>query len=156
MSENGRIPYVCGPLTELPAEIQESVKRFYSRIGDVCLAETKKRAFVPHEHYDPVKHPYFSPIDVDKAERNQVREKTSILIVVAIAPSWGGGIEVEIANESDVPVLILCEMGKKISRLLLGNPAVGGIIWYRTQEDALIKLGDYLSREYRAQLMPDP
>lgn len=142
--ESHKTLYVCGPLTELPVEQQKSVKSFYKRIADLCEEQIGERAFVPHEHFDPVRHPSFLPKDVDKAERKQVCEKTSLLIVVAIAPSWGGGIEVEMANRSNVPVVILCEKQKNISRLLRGNPAVIDIIFYTSQENALLGLREKL------------
>jgi len=136
--------YVCGPLTELPVDEQDLVKSFYRRVADVCESELGKRAFVPHEHYDPKENVAATPTDVDRAERKQVCKMTSILIVVAIAPSWGGGIEVEMANRSGVPVIILCELEKlrqrKISRLLRGNPAVVRLITYRSHAGALRKL----------------
>lgn len=143
--------YVCGPLTELSSEEQILVKLFFEQVADMCGTALGRRAFVPHEHYDPVKHANFTPQDVDAAERAQVCEHTSVLIVVAIAPSWGGGIEVEMAHRSHVPVIILCERKKfeqrKISRLLRGNPAVREIIAYDSTEDALkqlrTKLQDY-------------
>ena len=141
---NGKPAYICGPLTELPAEEQVGVKAFYAAIADLFQAETGVRAFVPHEHYDPVKHANFTPQEVDIVERQQVCEGTSLLVVVAIEPSWGGGIEVEMANRSNVPALILCDQGKlearKISRLLRGNPAVVQILAYESHADALEKL----------------
>jgi len=143
--ENDKMPYICGPLTELSIEIQESAKSFYVRVADVCKQVMGKRAFVPHERYDPIKHPDFSPAEIDTVERKQVCEKTSLLIVVAIAPSWGGGIEVEMAHRSNVPVLILCKKGKKTSRLLRGNPAVVGIIYYSSFGDALRQLRDCIN-----------
>jgi len=135
-----KIPYVCGPLTELPAGVQERAKNFYVRIADLCEKETGERAFVPHERFDPVKHASFSPKEVDVAERKQICARTSLLIVVAIAPSWGGGIEVEMAYDNGVPVVILCKKNKRLSRLLLGNPAVIGVIYYASEKDALSQL----------------
>lgn len=136
-----KVPYICGPLTELSPEEQTSVKLFYQRIADVCEKTIGTRAFVPHEHYDPIKHAVYTPQDVDKAERHQVCNLTSLLIVVAIAPSWGGGIEVEMARENNVPVIILCEKEKlenrKISRLLRGNPAVKETLTYTSEDEAL-------------------
>ena len=133
--------YVCGPLTELSPSLAMEAKKFYQRIGDACQKVTGVRAFVPHEHFDPIKHTHFTPQQVDEAEREQVCNKTSVLIVVAIAPSWGGGIEVEMANQNGVPVILLCEREKlqarQISRLLRGNPAVRKIIEYDTQDEAL-------------------
>jgi hypothetical protein len=136
--------YICGPLTELPHEQQAEIKFFYEKIADLFQKATGVRAFVPHEHYDPVKNADFTPKQVDAAERKQVCENSSLLVVVAVAPSWGGGIEVEMANQSGIPVLILCHQEKlrarSLSRLLLGNPAVISVIAYSFVEDAIEKL----------------
>jgi len=137
MATSVKVPYVCGPLTELPAEIQQQTKELYCKIADVCESSLGVRAFVPHEHYDPIKHADFTPWQVDAAERYQVSEKTSVLIVMAIAPSWGGGIEVEIANKSGVCVVIYHPADKKVSRLLRGNPAVIGTFSYQNEEQML-------------------
>lgn len=136
--------YICGPLTGLPTKQQMAIKDFYERIADLVERISGTRAFVPHEHYDPVKHGDYVPEEVDKAERQQISERTSLLLVVAVAPSWGGGIEVEMANQNGIPVIILCkkdDLGKgRISRLLRGNPAVVTIISYDTENEALEKL----------------
>lgn len=142
------MPYICGPLTELTASEQENIKLFYQHIADTCEKKLGVRAFVPHEHYDPIKHVSFTPSDVDNAERHQVCNLTSLLIAVPIAPSWGSGIEVEMANQNKVPVVILCEKKKlenrKISRLLRGNPAVIDILTYTNEQEALEKLEEKL------------
>ena len=143
-------PYICGPLTELPKNKQLSIKMFYLCLGIICGKVTGQRAFIPHEYYDPMRHAKFTPKQVDRAERKQLSKRTSLLIVVALAPSWGGGIEVEIANRSRVPVIILCERRKlghgKISRLLRGNPAVKRILTYRTRGEAYTALEHELER----------
>jgi len=152
MLKSRKSAYVCGPLTELSKNTQERVKQFYSDIGDVCEQTLGVRAFVPHEHYDPIANKDFTPQDIDIAERYQVCENTSILIVAAIAPSWGGGIEVEMANQNKVPVILLCQKKKlaarKISRLLRGNPAVKATIEYTYFKDALAQLRLYLARQF--------
>lgn len=144
-----KIPYVCGPLTELDLSLQVCVKLFYTKIANACEEILGRRAFVPHEHYDPIRHADFSPCDVDKAERHQIYVNTSLLIVVPIAPSWGGGIEVEMAHRYGIPVLLLCERKKlkqgKISRLLRGNPAVQKIIEYDNEANAIFLLQTELS-----------
>lgn len=137
--------YVCGPLTELPTDLQPIAKEFYSKVAAVCERRLKKRGFVPHEHYDPVLHANFTPQQVYLAERAQVCDRTSLLIIVTgFGPSWGGGTEAAWATEADVPAIILCPAGRKISRLLLGNPAVEVVFYYDNQQDALNKLDDYL------------
>ncbi len=156
MDTDEKTVYICGALTELPPEEQESVKKFYSKLGDLCGEVTGKRAFVPHEHYDPIRHANFTPADVDKAERDQVCNHTSLVLVATFTPSWGGGIEVEMAYRSNVPVIVLCERSKleqrKISRLLRGNPAVISVISYDTEEEVVEKLRKELKTYTEASL----
>lgn len=146
MSIHNPIAYICGPLTELPKKMQDWARRFYESIADVCEEVSGDRAFVPHEHYCPIMAPNFSPAQIDLAERRQVCQSTTVLIVIAIAPSWGGGIEVEMANKAGVPAIILHPKGKKVSRLLRGNPAIVDIIEYKDEEDALSQLKKILSK----------
>jgi len=138
--------YICGPLTELDLGDKIYARRFYELIADLYQRITGVRAFVPHEHCDPVVHVDLKPSEVDAIERKQVCELTSVMVVVALAPSWGGGIEVEMANHSGVPVVVLCEQEKLasrgISRLLRGNPAVKLIISYKDELSALSALED--------------
>ena len=142
--DNQKVPYVCGPLTELTPERQVEVKKFYQDIADLCAKVLGARAFVPHEHYDPKIHASFTPREVDEAERKQVCEKTSVLIVFTEAPSWGGGIEVEMAYRSNVPIILLCEKKRleerKISRLLRGNPGIVATLVYESFNQALALL----------------
>jgi len=136
--------YICGPLTELPEEDQGRVKALYSALADVIEGLTGLRAFVPHEHYDPIKHAHYIPPEIDAAERAQVCTRTSLLLVVVVGPSWGGGIEVEMANKAGVPAVILCIRerleARKVSRLLRGNPAVTQIIPCSSEEDMISEL----------------
>ena len=148
--DSDKVAYVCGPLTELGRWfligwlvgwfVRWRIKRFYSKIADVCEEVLGKRAFVPHEHFDPIKHAHFTPQQVYENERTQVCEKTKVLIVVAVAPSWGGGIEVQMANHLGVPIIVLHPENKKISRLLRGIPVIVEIIPYASQKIALWSL----------------
>lgn len=146
--DNKKSVYICGPLTELLPEEQQRVKSFYVKLADVCEEVTGIRAFVPHEHYDPVKNADFTPRQVDEAERKQVCEKSLLVVAVPVAPSWGSGIEVEMANTKGIPVIVLCEEKRleqrKISRLLRGNPAVSSIIIYTSEDEAIEKLQEEL------------
>lgn len=139
-----KTPYICGPLTELVPDEQVRVKKFYEKIGDLCQEVLGARGFVPHEHYDPIKHAGFTPSQVDEGERDRVCNKTSLLIVATPAPSWGGGIEVEMAYRSGVPIILLCQADKlearQISRLLRGNPGIKETIVYKDEADGLAKL----------------
>jgi len=52
----------------------------------------------------------------------------AVLIAYAGIPSFGVGIEVELAREHSVPVIVVAERERPISRLLLGNPAVVEVV----------------------------
>lgn len=140
-----KVPYICGPIRELSVEERPQILKFYERIADAFKGMTP---FVPHQRFDPDNYVDFTPHDIDGVERDQVCNKTSLLVVVAVAPSWGGGIEVEMANNNHVPVIILCEREKlnnrRISRLLLGNPAVKKVIEYDIQDEAIKKLEHWI------------
>ncbi len=142
--------YISGPLTELAPCEQERVKRLYVRMADVAERVLGVRGFVPHEHFDPIANAGATPAEVDAVERKQVCECTSCLVVLAEAPSWGGGIEVEMAHRSGVPVLVFCNREKleqrRISRLLRGNPAVIGVYPFNEDEELLDTLAVQLAK----------
>ena len=150
MKAQKKVAYICGPLTELPPDEHHRVKEFYSKLGNICEVINGARGFVPHEHFDPIIHSNYTPTEVDSAERHQVCKCTCVLIVIAIAPSWGGGIEVEMANQNNVPVIILRPFGKKVSRLLLGNPSVLHELCYESEEHAVGLLENCLRNLFNA------
>src|SRR5207245_11201256 len=55
---------------------------------------------------------------------------TGAAVVIAYAgiPSFGVGIEVDLAREHAVPVIVVAERDRPVSRLLLGNPAVVEVV----------------------------
>jgi len=63
-----------------------------------------------------------------------------LVVVASFLPSWGGGIEVEMANEAGVPVVVIHPKDKKVSRLLRGNPAVIQVLRYYSEDQVLLLL----------------
>jgi len=117
----------------------QEAKEFYATLADDIANfpdVSPWRPFVPHEHYDPILHANFTPQQVYRGESAQVCNNTSLLVVVAVAPSWGGGIEVGWAIHSGIPVLILWRNGTKLSRLFQGVPVVSGVIRYDSKREA--------------------
>jgi hypothetical protein len=129
------------------------VKSFYVQLADACQHAVQIRGFVPHEVYDPIKMANVRDKVVFHDEREIVTTKTSVLIVCAIMPTWGGGMEVAWANEYSVPIIILVPGNKKISRLLTGGPMVFDVLHYSTEEQALLLLKTALLEldEYQAK-----
>jgi hypothetical protein len=85
------------------------------------------RAYLPHRVTGPVAAAHLEPRAVYDIDRAHV---TAARVVVAYAgiPSFGVGIEVELAREHAVPVVLVVERDRTVSRLLLGNPAVVDVV----------------------------
>ena len=116
--------YVSGALTAL--EDSARMRLFYELLAEV-VETVGLRAYLPHRVSDPVAAAHLDPRTVYDIDRAHV---TASRVVVAYAgiPSFGVGIEVELAREHGVPVVLVCERERTVSRLLLGNPAVVEVV----------------------------
>jgi len=116
--------YVSGALTAL--EEGARMRLFYELLAEV-VESVGLRAYLPHRVSDPVAAAHLEPRAVYDIDRAHV---TSARVVVAYAgiPSFGVGIEVELAREHAVPVVLVVERDRTVSRLLLGNPAVVEVV----------------------------
>ncbi|MEX2046039.1 MAG: hypothetical protein WEE03_02675 [Chloroflexota bacterium] len=116
--------YVSGALTAL--EEGARMRLFYELLAEV-VESVGLRAYLPHRVTDPVAAAQLEPRAVYDIDRAHV---TSARVVVAYAgiPSFGVGIEVELAREHAVPVVLVVERDRTVSRLLLGNPAVVEVV----------------------------
>ena len=116
--------YISGALTAL--DDAPRTKLFYEVLAEIAEA-AGLRAYLPQRVSDPVAAAHLDPRAVYENDRAHV---TSAAVVIAYAgiPSFGVGIEVELAREHAVPVVIVAERDRPISRLLLGNPAVVEVV----------------------------
>ncbi len=67
-------------------------------------------------------------------------EKSDVMIVYLGEPTTGTGQEMEYAKEHGIPIYMVYEKGKFISRMAKGSPNVKGSIIFSSQKDALTKL----------------
>jgi hypothetical protein len=116
--------YVSGALTAL--EEGARMRLFYELLAEV-IESVGLRAYLPHRVTGPVAAAHLEPRAVYDIDRAHV---TSARVVVAYAgiPSFGVGIEVELAREHAVPVVLVVERERTVSRLLLGNPGVVEVV----------------------------
>jgi len=116
--------YVSGALTSL--EDGARTRLFYELLAEVVGA-AGLRAYLPHRVTDPEAAAHLDPRAVYDIDRAHV---TGSRVVVAYAgiPSFGVGIEVELAREHGIPVILVVERDRTVSRLLLGNPAVVEVV----------------------------
>ena len=116
--------YISGALTGL--EDAPRTKLFYEVIAEIADG-ARLRAYLPHRVTDPVTAANIEPRAVYEIDRAHI---TGARVVIAYAgiPSFGVGIEVELAREHGVPVILVAERERPVSRLLLGNPAVVEVV----------------------------
>lgn len=136
--------FFAGPLTDL--KNPEQTKVFYRRLADVATANGKEYFWAFLNGTDPIKNP---DVPASKVYEVDTRElKASDLMVAYMGePSTGTGIEIEYAYNNNIPVWILYEEGKRISRMLRGCPGVTKEIVFSSEDDAL-KQFDALLKSY--------
>jgi len=137
--------YVSGVLTG-GDEIVE-LKKFYERIADACTVAGIE-AYVPHRVSDPIGNPDMTPEAVYDLDRRQVLGSNLLIAYIGL-PSLGVGMEIEIARERNIPVVVLMEKDRRISRIARGNPAVIAEIHFTDFKDAIAQLTNWL-KEWKA------
>ena len=116
--------YISGALTAIADGARARV--FYELLGEI-VSGCGLRPYLPHQATDPVAASDLDPRSVYEIDRARVA-RSGLLIAYAGTPSFGVGIEVEIAREHAVPVILVAERDRTVSRILLGSPAVVDVV----------------------------
>jgi len=112
--------YISGALTAA-ADVPRA-RLFYELIAEIAAA-CDLLPYLPHRATDPVAHADLDARSVYAIDRAHI-ERSVLVIAYAGTPSFGVGIEVEIARERGVPVILVAERDAVVSRILVGSPAV--------------------------------
>jgi len=134
--------YVSGALTAL--DDAPRTKVFYELLAEIAEA-ANLRAYLPHRVTDPIAQAHLDPRAVYEIDRAHITG-AAVLIAYAGIPSFGVGIEVELARERGVPVVVVAERDRPISRLLLGNPAVVDVVRFADLDGLRRQLQTALAR----------
>src|SRR3977135_4153360 len=111
--------YISGALTALDDGARARV--FYELLAEIVSA-CGLRPYLPHQATDPVPAPDLDPRSASDSDRARVA-RSGLLIAYAGTPSFGVGIEVEIAREHGIPVILVAERDRTVARMLLGPAA---------------------------------
>ena len=133
--------FFAGPLTDL--KNPEETKAFYQKLSDVAVQNRCTYFWAFMNGTDPLKNPQVSAHDVYARDIAEL-EKSDIMVAYVGEPSTGTGLEIEHAYIKDIPVYLLYEKGKNISRMLLGCPAVKKEIVFADEPDALQQFTELL------------
>ncbi len=149
--------YISGALSDMQEQELEEKRQLYVSLAEVC----KERGFepyLPHIYGDPLRMASLTPQRIDRIDRLAVVQSRLVVAYVGKA-SLGVGIEVEMAFHSNKPVILMFEKGKKVSRLVRGNPGVVREIQYENLTDAREQLGVFLAEfnnQLKAEELPPP
>ncbi|MBD2664776.1 hypothetical protein B6N60_04040 [Richelia sinica FACHB-800] len=132
--------YISGALTDVENPIE--TKALYEKIGLLC-EEVGLQAYVPHLHTDPVNNPDITPREVFDQDKHQV-SISDLVIAYLGSLSFGVGMELAYAESNKIPIILLYEKDKRISRFPRGIPTVIAEIQFNDCADALIELKNIL------------
>ncbi|AFY46385.1 hypothetical protein Nos7524_0473 [Nostoc sp. PCC 7524] len=146
MNESRTRVYVSGALTGI--NNLDSVKEFYVTIG--LLSEKMGfQTYIPHLKTDPIQHPDISPCTVFETDKHQVTESDLVIAYIGYA-SLGVGMELAYAETYAIPIILLYEKDKVISRFPRGIPTVFSEIAFTDYKDALAQL-EIVLKKWRQQ-----
>lgn len=126
--------FFAGPLTDL--KDPEKTKAFYVKLAHVAEAQGCDYFWAFLSGTDPIKNPDVPSGEVYKVDMMQLKN-SDLMVAYVGEPSTGTGLEIEFAYNHDIPVYLLYEKGKKISRMLRGCPAIKKELVFSDENDAL-------------------
>ena len=133
--------FLSGGLTRAP----EEARTLYDALKEAC-AELGVELYCPHEHSDPqAGTESLSPREVYELDKNRV-QGSEVMVCYVGEPSLGTGIELEIAYQAGKPIILLSEVGSKVSRMARGVPSVVYHIESEGIDDAKRKLQQVLKQ----------
>jgi transcriptional regulator with XRE-family HTH domain len=124
-SEDPPIPYrayLASALTGLSGESRELVISAHTEIRRACTS-LGMTVYDPMEHTDPINFSEVSAGDVFLADRREVLS-SDVLLALITEPSFGEGMELELARSTLLPVLLIVDGDKSLSKMVLGAPGV--------------------------------
>jgi 2'-deoxynucleoside 5'-phosphate N-hydrolase len=84
-----------------------------------------------------------TPNDIYERDVNWIRECDALIAEVGV-PSHGVGYEIGYALNAGKPVLCLAQAGRRVSKMITGNPSLEMRI-YSTFEDAIAQARDFIN-----------
>ncbi len=126
--------FFAGPLTELKEK--EKTKAFYKNLASIAAKNGFDYFWAFLNGTDPELNPEVPSADVFQRDLRELG-KSDIMVAYVGEPSTGTGQEIEFALSKNIPVYLLYEKGKQITRMVLGSPNIAGRIEFTDEADAL-------------------
>jgi nucleoside 2-deoxyribosyltransferase len=134
--------FFAGPLTNL--ENAAEIKEWYKAMADIATKNGFESFWAFLSGTDPVKNPNIEPDYIYEKDLKEL-ENSNFMIAYIGEPSTGTGQEIEYAKEHNIPIYLIYEKDRPVSRMVIGNPAVDGVIEFTDYQDALTQLDTLLA-----------
>lgn len=137
--------YFASALTNLDDERLAEVESLDERVDQICRAYRPYPIFLyrPRLYTSPKSNPETSARAVYDIDQERV-STADLLILAALFPSLGAGMELQLALQSCSSIILLTKKGEPLSRMVQGCPAEKVIVEYDGLEELEGKLNEAL------------
>lgn len=130
------LAYLASALTALKDDELLEIKSLDERVDEICRAYPRYPVVLyrPRTETSPVDNPDISARRVYEIDQERV-VASDLLILAAVFPSLGAGMELQLALQSCSGVILLKKSGQKLSRMVTGCPAKMELVEYAHLDD---------------------
>ena len=139
--------YFASALTGLTDQRLKEIEALDQKVDDICRNYTAYPVVLyrPRLYTSPQTNPDVPSGQVYEIDQERV-STADLVILAAIFPSLGAGMELQLAYQSCSSVILLAKQGQPLSRMVLGCPAKKEVVEYRDFADLEIKMIQAMDR----------
>lgn len=139
--------YFASALTGLTDQELREIEALDQKVDEICRNYTAYPVVLyrPRLYTSPRTNPDVSPSQVYEIDQERV-STADLVILAAIFPSLGAGMELQLAYQSCSSVILLAKQGQPLSRMVVGCPAKKEVIEYNDFTDLGIKMVQAMDR----------
>ncbi len=146
--------YLASALTSLTESERRHTDRASDTVAQVCLS-IGVSLYEPRAATDPVHHPDVPDWVVYSLDRERIAS-SDIVLFLSNHASTGSGQELVIAQQYLIPIFVLAETGRRVSRMVTGMPGVVEFLQYESltslAEILRARLRELVDSEWRTRL----
>lgn len=144
--------YIAYAMTSTNGPIKRRIERTLLSVERTCHRR-QIATYIPGRYTDPWKHARLRSRTVYRTDHDNVL-KSDLVILLGDVPSFGAGMEVEIARTGLIPIIAVTTDVSELSRMVRGIPNLVTMVTYQTPSQLEKKLDGVLLDQARA--LSDP
>lgn len=139
--------YFASALTGLTDEQMSEIIALDEKIDEICRSYERYQVVLyrPRTVTSPKDNPEVSAKEVYEIDQTRVAS-ADVIFLATIFPSLGAGMELQLALQSCSSIILLKKKGQKLSRMVLGCPAIQEIIEFDDLSELEEKVTEVLNK----------